>query len=575
LAKQQGVDMTTNAATPWLARWSLALVVLVAGALLLSLAPDEVVHAERNVRQLQRDFQSAKRDGQPSAMIRAVNELGDSDDDGAARFLLGELQTDQRMRAQNRGGLPGRVRDAIVHNLGKFRNERSVDRIGSMALGLNSESQPELTLDQYDFFSAMARMDGVEAAEATLRSAIGEGRNPYVKVAAIEAARGAGARKYVPEIRNVLLETNKAWAEQWTIVPINVFEALRTLVDSDDRAEVIATVEAAIVWEERKWCNCERVHFFGTRMLRELTGEKANMKSVAFWKWWVAQVKAQADIDTAEGRPQSGESRTASRPPVFDTEIIGLRHVFVIDVSESMQLPLRIDLDEIQRRRERRGPVSGERRGDKDEEEEERRRAAEEDPLRQLPWQDIRTRLDLAREELSRAIRMLPPGLKFAIVVYSTDVRVLTDGFVDSTPANTARWSREARELKLESMTNIHGALMQALRVSDRGISAQHPSVDRDCVLTGADTIVFMTDGWATWDDQSNIRVEDPRNRVPASIGDGPYIMGEDIWPDILRHNRFRKVIINTVGIGNHDKELMRVLARETGGTYVDWSFPD
>jgi hypothetical protein len=564
-----------QAAKPWLARCTMALVVLVAGALLVSLVPEDVAHAERNVRQLQRDFQDAKRNGQASGMVRAANALGDTDDDAAARFLLGELQQDQRARAQNRGGLPGSVRDSLVHNLGKFRNERSVDRIGSMALGLNSERQPELTLDQYDFFAAMARMDGVEAAETTIRTAIGEGRNPYVKVAAIEAARATGARKFVPEIRDVLAETNRAWSETWTVVPINVFEALRVLVDSDDREQVIATVEAAIEWEERKWCNCERVHFFGTRMLRHLTGEQANMRSTAFWKWWVAQVKANAEVDSdAAGRPQSGESRTRARPPVFDTEIIGKRHVFVIDVSDSMRWPLRIDLDEIQRRRERRGPVSGQRRGEA-EEEEERRRRQEEDPLRQLPWQDIRTRLDLAREELSRSIRMLPPGLKFAVVVYSTNVRVLTDGYVESTPANTARWSREVRELELESMTNIHGALMQALRINDTGIDAKNPSVDRNCVLTGADTIVFMTDGWATWDDQSQSRVDDPRNNVANSIGDGPYIMGDDIWPDILRHNRFRKVIINTIGIGNHDSELMRRLARETGGTYVDWSFPD
>jgi hypothetical protein len=93
--------------------------------------------------------------------------------------------------------------------------------------------------------------------------------------------------------------------------------------------------------------------------------------------------------------------------------------------------------------------------------------------------------------------------------------------------------------------------------------------------MTGADTIIFLTDGWASWDDFSTTRVKDKRNNVDASVGDGPFIYGEDIWPDILRQNIFRKVVISTVGIGNHDTELLKKLARETGGQYVDWGFPE
>jgi len=386
----------------------------------------------------------------------------------------------------------------------------------------------------------------------------------------MEAIRRAEAKQFIPDIVEVLKDNNRLWIE-WTIVPINAFDALRTLIQPEDTESVIMAVEATIEWEERKAVNCERTKFFGTRMLNQITGEPASITSLHFWKWWVAQVKARASTKGSD-RPADRQSKTAVAPPVFDTEIIGKRHVFVIDVSDSMRWPLRIDLDEIQRRRERReGPATGRPgRG-----EAERKEEREKDPLSELPWESIKTRLDLAREELSRAIRSLPPGLKFAVVVYSTNVRVLTGGYVDSTPANTARWAREVRELELEAMTNIHGALMQALRINERNMDTEHPSVDRDCVLTGADTIVFMTDGWGTWDDQSVGRVDDPRNNVPNSIGDGPYIMGEDIWPDILRHNMFRKVIINTIGIGNHDKQLMQKLARETGGVYVDWSFPD
>jgi hypothetical protein len=100
-----------------------------------------------------------------------------------------------------------------------------------------------------------------------------------------------------------------------------------------------------------------------------------------------------------------------------------------------------------------------------------------------------------------------------------------------------------------------------------------------DCILTGAHTIVFLTDGWGSWDDQSEegVFVKDARNpkETKDTIGNGRFIYGENIWPDILRMNAFRKVIINTVGIGYHDKALLENLAFRSSGKYVDWGFPE
>lgn len=549
---------------------ALAILFLVLGGLTVS-SPDRVL-AQDDFKSLKKEYETQKRDGQRTAMGRTIEKIGRTNDKDAAKFLVGELEADQKARKRRKPGLPGDVRDKIIQALGQFTDEESVKLIGDMALGMKSGSDPTLALDQFDFFKALAGMKDVAAADETVRKALTDPQNPYIKCAALEAVRQTGASRFADDVVSILLEDNEAWAKQWLIVPINVFACLRDIVDSDDKPAVIKVVEAVISWEERKNCLDERVRFFGGRMLNQLTGETADMSSVFYWKWWVEQVKAKRPIDTSK-RPAEKRSKTVATPPVFDTAPVGKRFVFVIDCSDSMKLPLKIDLPEIERRREKRGPVSGKRKGEKAEDEEAEKEP--EDPLRRLPWKDIKIKMDLARHELSRAVKEFVGDRYFAIVIYGTEYECITGGWVQATESNCNKWSKEALELDFMGMTNIHGSLMKALQISDKGDECENPSVDANCVVSGADTIVFMTDGWGSWDDASSSRVTDKRNKQENAIGDGDFIYGEDIWPEILRHNIFRKVIINCVGIGNHDTDLLKALSRRTDGVYVDWGFPE
>jgi hypothetical protein len=552
-------------------RWTLlALCFIALGALSVS-TPVTTVSAQDDFKSLKKEYDTAKRDGARSAMGRIVEKMAGTNEKDAAKFLVSELDTDQKLRKRGRAGLPGDVRDKIIASLAKFTDEESVELIGGMALGMKSDKEPVLALDQFDFFKALAGMKDVEAADNTLRTALADAKNPYIKCAALEAIRQTGAKRFTDDVVQILYEDNKEWAQKWLIVPINTFTCLRDIVDADDKPSVIKVVEAVVAWEERKVCLDERVRYFGGQMLAELTGEAADMASVFFWKWWVQQMKAVGAIDRSS-KPNEKRSKTAPVPPVFDTSPVGKRFVFVIDCSDSMKLPLKIDLPEIERRRKDRGPVSGKRKKEGIDEEEEKE---DDNPLRRLPWKEISIKMDLARHELSRAVKEFVGDRYFAIVVYGTGYECITDGWVQATDANCRKWSKEALELDFMGMTNIHGALMQSLKISDKSTSCEHPSVDPNCVLTGADTIVFMTDGWGSWDDYSTNRVTDKRNKQENAIGDGQFIYGEDIWPEVLRHNIFRKVIISCVGIGNHDKDLLRNLARQTGGTYVDWGFPE
>lgn len=386
--------------------------------------------------------------------------------------------------------------------------------------------------------------------------------------------RQAGAKRFRDDVLGVLRETNEEWFKKWVIVPINVFACLTDLIEKEEQEYCIHTVEAIITWEEKKLCADERVRYFGGLLLNKITGERADMSSTGFWKWWVQQMRTVGHVKEKDKAPER-RSKTVATPPVFDTQPVGRRFVFVIDVSDSMKLPLKITLDEIEKRKRERdgGPTTGKK--EKKEGEAGEEGPEDNNPLRKLPWKDISSKIDLAREELSRAIADFVGDRYFAIIIYSTQHELLTNGWVHATPANCKKWSREVKDLQPDAMTNIHGSIMHALRLNDRNDNAEHPAVDPDCVLTGADCIVFLTDGWASWDDLSENRVMDKRNKKEATVGDGPFIYGDDIWPDILRHNIFRKVVINTVGIGFHDKDLLLNLAKRSGGVYVDWSFPE
>lgn len=563
-------------------RHLLARMICALGLAALALAfavPATSARADGDFKTAKKNYEQAKKDESRTGMERAVDEMAASNDAEAAKYLLKELAEDQKARKAGKKGLPGDTRKKIIAGLAKFTDEDSVKLVGEAALKLNSSpkgGEPALALDQFDFFLALASMSNSASADATIKSAIADAKNPYVKVAAMEAVRQALAKRFIAEVIAVLNETNEDWAKTWTIVPINAFACLEKVVEPGDTDNVIKVLEATIAWEERKLCSDERVRFFGGRMLYAMTGEVVDMGSTFFWKWWVAQMKVSGKVDTKQ-KPDAKRSKTAATPPVFDTQPVGKRYAFVIDVSKSMEMSLKISLEELEKRHKKRdGPVTpgkgekgnGDNGGDAEEKD-------DGNPLRQLPWKDIHTKMDLAREELSRAIRTFVGDREFCIITYSTDVKNITGGWVPATQANCDKWAREAKKLEPEAMTNIHGGLMKALRLSKKGDAAKDPAVDPDCVMTGADTIIFLTDGWGSWDDFSTTRVKDKRNNVDASVGDGPFIYGEDIWPDILRQNIFRKVVMSTVGIGNHDTELLKKLARETGGQYVDWGFPE
>jgi hypothetical protein len=98
---------------------------------------------------------------------------------------------------------------------------------------------------------------------------------------------------------------------------------------------------------------------------------------------------------------------------------------------------------------------------------------------------------------------------------------------------------------------------------------AANPAWDPECLKSGATTIFFLTDGFPTISDDTTNNGEVGRT---TPTGNGRYVDMNNIILDVKRMNVFRKVVINTIGIGPHPQQLLQALAEMSGGEYIDRS---
>ncbi len=502
-------------------------------AIALVLLPFSIIAQPKDLAEAKRAYEAAR--GQSEKQAAAVKQVAALGGAEALKFLLDELRKDQRSRPEGANKsdlLPARVRMALLASLAGFSDDAGIKTLIDAANALDSAKDPTLALNQLDFLVPLAAMKK-DGADKALRAAVSHKSNAYIKCAAMEALRRAKRDDFTEDVLAVIGEKNKAWLQEGRIVLLNALDFLRDAASKNSAEKIVEALLALAAWVEtqKKLELDTRTLFFAQRTLEALTGEKASLKSVNFWKWWLLQKKAGGN---AAPRPPANPERATGK--AFDVELVGNRIVFLIDLSSSMKeaLPESVKKDE--------------------------------------RFAKLESILDLARVELARGIRQLPDDCKFAIVTYSHETQCLTNGWIAASATSRENWANRAMELETESITNIHGALVAGLRITDKGSIARHPAVDVEAVATGADAFVLLTDGWASWcDDSTAYDVPDPRGGK-GKVGNGPFILGEEIALDILRLDAFRKVIINTVGIGNHDRELLRTLAASTGGTYVDWS---
>lgn len=174
-------------------------------------------------------------------------------------------------------------------------------------------------------------------------------------------------------------------------------------------------------------------------------------------------------------------------------------------------------------------------------------------------------RLDIVKTELRRTIEKLEPYVRFNVLSFATDVKpwkkdlvpanVLNkssaDSWIERLEAIGGASKQDLAEVGLGASANLEGgktntydALMAAL-----GIDTKKKKRKKTDYAVDIDTIFFLSDG------------------RPSH---GAYTVPEDILREVEEANSLRRVVIHTIGIGDVHLELMRELARQNGGEFVD-----
>lgn len=291
----------------------------------------------------------------------------------------------------------------------------------------------------------------------------------------------------------------------------------------------------------------------------------------------------------------------ATPPTKFvGVEAAGKRIVYVIDMSDSMLKPMTPkDKEEIKKPvKKPTGPVTGGGGGGNGNGEEEPGADEDEPEDDPLPWDQIKTRFDAAREYLKLSLRSLQKDQYFCVIWFGTEHETLktTKGLTPATSGNIEATCKELDRFKagpptpdrkdgvLKGNTNIHGGIRQAFKLTGKAPVKDYAYVAPETFSTGADTIFVLSDGDPTWDDwacndqrEEWDRTGDPESNIRKADQDilmfpGPYgywqNKGESSWivDDVRRMNLFHKSEIHCIGIGEASYGLLQGIASQGMG---------
>ncbi len=210
-----------------------------------------------------------------------------------------------------------------------------------------------------------------------------------------------------------------------------------------------------------------------------------------------------------------------------------------------------------------------------------------------LPWEKIKTRWDLAREQLRISLLRMTPDKYFSIVWFGTESGTLDSckGMVKATKANIDKVVAELDSIKadyklnpeeqavspdgrLRGKTNLHSGLRRAYGLAGRGFVEQVGYVDSEALTEGCDTIFLLSDGAPSWDDfnivdkdygEGQVVVDTeynkPAARSPQLHYHGPYDQDDWLLEDLKRMNAFRRIRVHCIGLGEANMGLLGRIA--------------
>lgn len=243
------------------------------------------------------------------------------------------------------------------------------------------------------------------------------------------------------------------------------------------------------------------------------------------------------------------------RPTFFGVEATGSRICYVIDMSDSMCKDVVIPEDA-------KGPISGGPDAKK--------------PKNPIPWHLVKTRFDLAREQVKLSLRNLDPDAMFSVIYFGdqSDLLDSSKGMVKASKGNVKKIIKELDGIetlsstpqrpdgRLRGFTNLHSGIRNAFRVKKKGLLDEDSYIDLKQFTEGADTIFLLSDGNPSTDDYrigdvhvGERNVGDPETGAQGGeatnlMYEGPYRNQQILLEEIERLNLFREVEIHCVAVG-------------------------
>jgi hypothetical protein len=244
--------------------------------------------------------------------------------------------------------------------------------------------------------------------------------------------------------------------------------------------------------------------------LEVLTGEQFGINTSAWQAWWQA-----TGAKITAGGTQLGKGIPSHRKATDKFYYFGIPQdqsnaiLYVIDCSGSMKAPVKL-------------PQSGTAAGGETKE---------------------TTRLEACKTELIRALGLLRPQQKFAVLWYDAEPHWWEEKMQPATEDAVWRAKKFVKELTLGSTTNIHDTLETGFDLVGRGSRDKYYGIELD-------TIFLMTDGSPTTPDGKLDSVD-------------KILTGVRLW------NPLKRVTIHCIAIGKDlNADFLRQLASENGGEF-------
>jgi hypothetical protein len=348
--------------------------------------------------------------------------------------------------------------------------------------------------------------------------ALCQDKEAAVRCEALDALAYFGSKKVLPAARNDLVH------EVWQ-VRASAIAALSQVRDRD-------SIEPLL---ERLDLEDGRLRKDIGDSLGEITGRNFGQRVDAwkrFWEIYKDRFKIPTDQELKVLRQKQKERKEFYAPPKGAVSYHGVDTpsrsiIFVIDVSGSMEQEI-----------------------------------TEKDLFVEGDYPSLQ-RIDIIKTELIRTIEGLEPYVKYNVLSFATEVKPWKKSLVRANPLNRSSavsWVKRLEAIGGDSKqelaraglvgaanleagkTNSFGALMAALGVDEKKGAEKGYAVD-------VDTIFFLSDGYPSY---------------------GRFIETDDVLREVRKANQLRGVVIHTIALGEFEKDFMRRLAHENGGTFVD-----